>query len=153
MQNGITRSQWVKTSLCRVDFFYSATDFIFLFVTGIYFSYIIKYYFEKLLQCTKYCHVKKHTMGGWTPWIPMMTSSSRKIFRVADLLWVESTCHPWFPSQRPVMRNFDVFLRCAPEQTMGLPMIWYTMMSIWRHCNGSCVVHEKPRAANFYYHR
>ena len=40
----------------------------------------------------------------------MMTSSNGNIFRVTVPLWGESTGPGEFPSQRPVMRNFDAFL-------------------------------------------
>ena len=41
----------------------------------------------------------------------MMTSWNGNIFRVTDPLWGESTGHRWFPSQRPVTRSFDFYLR------------------------------------------
>ena len=46
----------------------------------------------------------------------MMTSSNVNIFRFTDPLCGEFTGHRWFPTQRPVTRNFGVFLS-APEQT------------------------------------
>ena len=39
----------------------------------------------------------------------MMTTSNGNIFRVAGPLCREFTGHRWFPSQRPVVRGFDVF--------------------------------------------
>ena len=45
--------------------------------------------------------------------IPIMTSSNRNIFRVAGLVWRESTGHRWISLKKPVTRSFDVSLICA----------------------------------------
>ena len=58
------------------------------------------------------------------------------IFRVTGPLCGEFTVTGEFPSQRPVMRSFDVFFDlCLNKQSWGW---WFETPSrqLWRHCNG-----------------
>ena len=67
----------------------------------------------------------------------MMTSSNGDIFRVTGLLCGEFTGE--FPSQRPVTRNFDVFidLYLNKRLTKQSRRWWFETLSrpLWRHCN------------------
>ena len=60
----------------------------------------------------------------------MTTSWMRTVFRI--------TAKGGFPSQGPVMRNFDVFsdarLKKLLKNTVSLPVIWDAMSQMWRHC-------------------
>ena len=69
----------------------------------------------------------------------MMTSSNGNIFRVTGLLCGEFTGPGEFPTQRPVMRSFDVFFdlrlnKRLSKQSWGW---WLETLSclLWRHCN------------------
>ena len=48
-------------------------------------------------------------LSSSTRFVIMMTSSNGDIIRVTGLLCGEFTGHRWFPTQRPVTRNFCVF--------------------------------------------
>ena len=76
----------------------------------------------------------------------MMASSNGNIFRVAGHLYGEFTGHPWipcvigqFPSQRPVMRSFDIFfdLRLNKRLSNQSRGWWFETPShsLWRHRN------------------
>ena len=49
----------------------------------------------------------------------MMTSSNENIFRVTDHLCGEFTGPGEFPTQRPVMRSFDVFFDLRLNQRLS----------------------------------
>ena len=70
----------------------------------------------------------------------MMTSSNVDTFCVTDPLCGEFTGHRWIPTQRPVMRSFDVFfdLRLNKRLSKQLWGWWLETPScpLWRHCNG-----------------
>ena len=69
----------------------------------------------------------------------MMTSSNGSIFRVTGPLWVESTGHRWFPSQRPATRSFDLFFDLhLNKRSSKQSRCWVfetPSHSLWRHCN------------------
>ena len=69
----------------------------------------------------------------------MMTSSNGNIFRITGPCVGNSPVTGEFPSQRPVTRNFDVFVdlclnKWLSKQSWGL---WFETpsRSLWRHCN------------------
>ena len=69
----------------------------------------------------------------------MMTSSNGNFFRVTGPLCGEFTGPGEFPTQRPVMRSFDVFFdlrlnKRLSKQSWGW---WFETpsWSLWRHCN------------------
>ena len=64
----------------------------------------------------RYCPVLLASSDPWkntTTAHDMMTSSNGNIFRVTGPLCGEFTGPRWIPTQRPVTRNFDVFLYLA----------------------------------------
>ena len=69
----------------------------------------------------------------------MMTSSNGNIFRVTGPLCGEFTGPGEFPTQRPVMRSFDVFfdLRLNKRLSKQAWGWWFETLSwsLWRHCN------------------
>ena len=69
----------------------------------------------------------------------MMTSSNGNIFHVTGPLCGEFTGHGEFPTQRPVMRSFDVFFDLRlNKQLSKQPWGWWfetLSWSLWRHCN------------------
>ena len=70
----------------------------------------------------------------------MMMSSNGNIFRVTGPLCGEFTGPGEFPTQRPVMRSFDVFFDlCLSKRLSKQPWGWWfevPLCSLWRHCNG-----------------
>ena len=69
----------------------------------------------------------------------MMTSSNANIFRVTGPLCGEFTGPGEFPTQRPVMRSFDVFFDPPLNKRLSKqPWGWWfeaPSWSLWRHCN------------------
>ena len=68
-----------------------------------------------------------------------MTSSNGNIFRVTGPLCGEFTGPGEFPTQRPVMRSFDVFFDlCLNKRLSKQPWGWWfetPSWSLWRQCN------------------
>ena len=71
----------------------------------------------------------------------MMTSSNGNIFRIFRLCVGNSPVTGEFPSQRPVMWNFDVFfhLRLNKQLSKQSWGWWFEMLScpLWRLCNAN----------------
>ena len=69
-----------------------------------------------------------------------MTSSNGNIFRVTGPLCGEFTGPGEFPTQRPVMRSFDVFLDMRLNKRLSKQWRgwWFetSLWSLWRQCNG-----------------
>ena len=69
----------------------------------------------------------------------MMTSSNGNIFRVTGPLCGEFTGPGEFPTQRPVMRSFDVFFDLRLNKRLSKqPWGWWfeaPSWSLWRQCN------------------
>ena len=79
--------------------------------------------------------------------ISMMTSSNGNIFRVIGHLCGNSPVPGYFPTQRPVMRSFDVFFdlrlnKRLSKQSWGW---WFETPAslLWRHWNALLIVHPK----------
>ena len=77
--------------------------------------------------------------GRRNPMLYMMMSANGNIFRVTGHLWGEFTGHRWIPTQRPVMRSFDISFdlrlnKRLSKQSWGW---WYetSSCSLWRHCS------------------
>ena len=83
----------------------------------------------------------------------MMTSSNGNIFRVTGPLCGEFTGPGEFPTQRPVTRSFDVFLRLN-KRLSKQPWGWWfetPSWSLWRQCNEKLVrkrVHVIPSSCS-----
>ena len=79
---------------------------------------------------------------------PLMTSSSGNIFRVTGLLCGEFIGPDEFPSQRPVMRSFDVFFDlCLNKQVSKQSWGWWSetpSSSLWRQCNVGFTLSIRP---------
>ena len=71
------------------------------------------------------------------PWLCMMTSSNKNIFRVTGGEFIGPGK---FPTQRPVTRSFDVFFDLRPNKWLSKQswVCWFETpsRSLWRHCNG-----------------
>ena len=69
----------------------------------------------------------------------MMTSSNGNIFRITGPLCWNPPVTGGFPSQRPVMRSFDVFfdLRLNKRLSKQARRQWFDMPLhlLWHHCN------------------
>ena len=69
----------------------------------------------------------------------MMTSSDGNIFRVTGTLWGSPAVTGGLPSQRPVMRCFDVLfdLHLNKRLSKQSKRRWFETpsRSLWRHCN------------------
>ena len=63
-----------------------------------------------------------------------MMSWHGNTFRIIGLIWGKSTVNRWLKNDQ-----FVCFFWCSPEkgveQTVQLPVIWDTMMLMWRHGN------------------
>ena len=74
----------------------------------------------------------------------MMTSSNGNIFRVTGPLCGEFTGPGEFPTQRPVMRSFDVFFDLRLNKRLSKqPWGWWSetpSSSLWRHRNVLCIL-------------
>ena len=72
-------------------------------------------------------------------WYSMMTSSNGIIFRVTGPLCGEFTGPGEFPTQRPVIRSFDVFFDLRPNKRLSKQWWgwWFETLSrsLWRHRN------------------
>ena len=81
----------------------------------------------------------------------MMTSSNGNISALLALCAGNSSVTGEFPSQRPVTRNFDVFIPlCLNKQSLGW---WFETpsCSLWRHCNRICPgAHWQPPSRRVY---
>ena len=81
-------------------------------------------------------HLFKINDSGWDE-LSMKTSSNGNIFRVTGLLCGEPTVTVEFPSQRPVMQSFVVFLdlRLSKRLTKQPTRRWFGTQSrsLWRH--------------------
>ena len=68
-----------------------------------------------------------------------MTSSNGNIFRVTGPLWGNPPVNDGFPSQRPVVRSFDVFFDLHLNKRLRTQSRhrWFETASgsLWRHCN------------------
>ena len=77
--------------------------------------------------------------------LPMMTSSNGNIFRITGPLCGEFTGPGEFPTQRPVMRSFDVFFDMRLNKRLSKqPWGWWfetPSWSLWRHCNAGQTMH------------
>ena len=80
----------------------------------------------------------------------MMTSSNGNIFRVTGPLCGEFTGPGEFPSQRPVMRSFDVFFDLHLNKRLSKESRGWRCETpsrpLWRHCNGYNEVNLFPNA-------
>ena len=78
----------------------------------------------------------------------MMTSSNGNIFRVTGPLCGNSPVTGEFPSQRPVMRSFDVFFDlCLNKRLSKQSWGWWLTMtsrSLWRRCNADDIMTQVP---------
>ena len=75
-----------------------------------------------------------------TPYKGMMISSNGNISALLALCVGNSPVTSEFPSQRPVMRSFDVFFDLRLNKPLGKQSWgwWFetSSRSLWRHCNG-----------------
>ena len=78
----------------------------------------------------------------------MMTSSNGNIFRVTGPLCGEFTGPGEFPTQRPVMRSFDVFFDLRPNKRLSKQWRgwWFETLSrpFWRHRNVFQMFCDRP---------
>ena len=97
--------------------------------------------FERRLKCCTSANFKTGNHISWPTNFEkyMMTSSNGNIFRVTGPLCGEFTSPDEFPTQRPVIRSFDVFFDLRlNKQLSKQPWSWWFEMpswSLWRQCN------------------
>ena len=89
-------------------------------------------------------HLKDYLIVAWWRHMTMMTSSNGDIFRVTGHLCREFTGPGEFPTQRPVMRSFDIFfdLRLNKQFSKQSWGWWFETLSrsLWRHRNGRYMI-------------
>ena len=93
--------------------------------------------------CMCLCILNKNILSwvelSWIMYQHLMTSSNGNIFRVTGPLCGEFTGPGEFPTQRPVMRSYDVFFDLRLNKPLSKqPWGWWfetSSWSLWRQCN------------------